>query len=486
VPRPSVLHVVSELYPFAKTGGLADVAAALPAALRDASVDARVIVPGYPAMLDALQTADSVWRSEDLFGGGPARLLSGFLAGTEVPAHVLDCPGLYRRPGGPYQDGSGRDFPDNARRFAALGWVAAELAFFSAEKWRVDVLHSHDWQAGLAIAYAKLRGKGRNACVATIHSLAYPGSFPRELLHELGLPPEAYAIEGVEFFGRLSFLKAALHYADRITTVSPTYAREIQEDGLGGGFEGLLRARSANVSGILNGVDYRHWDPATGLHLPRRYDAKDLRGKAFCKAALEKRLGLVANPHAPLYGVVSRLVWQKGIDWVIQILPWLVSRGARLAVLGSGDPALASALQDLARAHPDHVAVTLGYDESLSHLMQAGSDGLLVPSRTEPCGLTQLYALRYGTPPIVRRTGGLADTVVDATETAKRARAATGFSFDAATAAGLKGALERALDSYDNSLEFRQIQRAGMKADFGWEGPAQRYAALYEELVARA
>ncbi|HEX7668336.1 MAG TPA: glycosyltransferase, partial [Polyangiaceae bacterium] len=258
------------------------------------------------------------------------------------------------------------------------------------------------------------------------------------------------------------------------------------QDGLGGGFEGLLRSRSGTVSGILNGVDYREWDPATGLHLPRRYDSKDLRGKAFSKAALEKRLGLLANPRAPLYGVVSRLVWQKGIDWVVELVPWLVSRGARLAVLGTGDPAIASALQALARAHPGQVALTLGYDEALSHLMQAGSDGLLVPSRTEPCGLTQLYALRYGTPPIVRRTGGLADTVVDATPGARKAKTATGFSFDAPTAEGLKGALERALDLYENPAEFRRIQRAGMKADFGWAGPAQRYVELYERMLGRS
>jgi starch synthase len=489
VPRPSVLHVVSELYPFVKTGGLADVAAGLPAALRDASVDARVIVPGYPAVLDAIQKADSVWHSEDLLGGGAARVLAGTLAGNGVPAYVVDCPGLYRRKGGPYQDESGVDFPDNARRFAALGWAAAELALSSDEKLSVDVLHAHDWQAGLAIAYAKLRGDRGDrdnrgpACVATIHSIAYPGGFDRGVLSELALPPGSYSIHGVEFFGSVSFLKAALYYADRITTVSPTYAREIQEDGLGGGFEGLLRARSANVSGILNGVDYREWDPSTGLHIPRRYDAKDLRGKAFAKEALERRLGFPVNPRAPLYGVVSRLVWQKGIDWVVEVLPWLISRGARLAVLGTGDASIATALRVLARRHPDHVAVTLGYDEALSHLMQAGCDGILVPSRTEPCGLTQLYALRYGSPPVVRRTGGLTDTVVDATATARKSRTATGFSFDVPTADGLKGALGRALELYEDTAEFRRIQRAGMRADFGWGAPARRYVELYEAMI---
>jgi starch synthase len=485
VSRPSVLHVVSELYPFVKTGGLADVASGLPAALRDRSVDARVIIPGYPAIRDSIQTAHAVWQDDtDFFGGGPVRVLAATLTGCEVPVYVVDCPGLFSRKGGPYQDEAGVDFPDNAHRFAALGWAAAELAVSTGEHGSL-VLHAHDWQAGLAIAYAKLH-RSSPACVATIHSIAYPGSFDRALLGELKLPLESYSIEGVEFFGRLSFLKAALYYADHVTTVSPTYAREIQEDGKGGGLEGLLRARSASVSGILNGVDYREWDPASGNHIPRRYGIRDLRGKAVAKEALERRLGFQTSPRAPLFGIVSRLVWQKGIDWVVEVVPWLVARGARLAILGTGDAALATALQTLALQHPTQIAVTVGYDESLSHLMQAGSDAIVVPSRTEPCGLTQLYALRYGSPPVVRRTGGLADTVIDATDAARRSKTATGFVFDTPTADGLRGALERMLELYDRPPEFRRVQRTGMSADFGWSGPAERYVELYEALIANA
>lgn len=468
-----------------KTGGLADVAAALPVALRGASIDARIVIPGYPAIVDALRAATSIWTYDgDFFGAGAARILTGTLAGVDAPVYVVDCPGLYRREAGPYQDEAGLDFPDNARRFAGLGWAAAELASFHANA-ATDILHAHDWQAGLAIAYAKLRGRPGLLTVATIHSIAYPGAFDRTILDDVLLPPESYSIHGVEFFGRVSFLKAALYYADHITTVSPTYALEIREDGLGGGFEGLLRARSHEISGILNGVDYDEWDPATGLHIPRRYHAADLRGKAAAKTALERRLGLKSSPRSPLYGVVSRLVWQKGIDWVVEVLPWFVSRGARLAVLGTGDAAIASELQNLARRYPDSVVVTLGYDEELSHLMQAGCDGIIVPSRTEPCGLTQLYALRYGSPPVVRRTGGLRDTVVDATDAARRNKTATGFTFDVPSAEGLKGALERALDLYDDAPEFRRVQRAGMKADFSWRGPAARYAELYASMSSK-
>jgi starch synthase len=482
LPRLRALHVVSELYPIVKTGGLADVAAGLTIALRSLGIDARAIMPGYPAVLAAIASAEELVRDPGLFGGGPARILDARLKDGS-PLYVLDCPGLYHRPGGPYADVLGVDYVDNPRRFAALGWAAARLATSDHPDLRADILHAHDWQSGLAVAYVKLAGRPSPRCVATIHSIDYPGAFARTAFPELSLPEQAYSVHGVEFYGRISFLKAALYYADRITTVSPTYAREIQQDGRGGGFEGLLRTRSADLTGILNGVDYAEWSPETDRHLPRHYFAHDFRGKRAAKLALRKRLGLADTPRTPLFGVVSRLVWQKGIDWVVELIPWLVENGAQLAVLGSGDPRLMTAIADAATRYPEQIGAMVGYDEALSHLVQAGSDSILVPSRAEPCGLTQMYALRYGSPPVVRRTGGLADSVVDADERALRDGFATGFSFDEPSAEGLRGALARALDVYRNANAWKRLQRTGMSADFGWARSAELYASLYESLL---
>ena len=388
---------------------------------------------------------------------------------------------MFRRSGGPYQDDRGDDWPDNHRRFAALGWAARALA--ARPDLRPDVVHAHDWQGGLALAYVKLMSAGP-PCVATIHSIDYAGAFDASVMPELGLPNSAYSMYGVEFFGRVSFLKAALYYADRITTVSPTYAREIQMNGKGGGFEGLLRARSGILTGILNGADYAEWNPATDRHLAARYSREDLSGKARAKAALQRRAGLDVDPAAPLFGIVSRLVWQKGIDWVVTLIPWLVEKGAELVVLGSGDPRLTGAIADLAKRYPTRVAALVGYDEGLSHIVQAGSDSMLVPSRSEPCGLTQLYALRYGSPPVVRRTGGLADTIVDATADTLRDGTGTGFSFDDASAEGLRGALERAMTLRGAADSWQALVKTGMAANFDWGRSARQYAELYASLLA--
>ena len=482
MPRLRALHVVSELYPIIKTGGLADVATGLTGALRALGLDARVVIPGYPAVMSALRDAHEVLRDPWLFQGGPARILDAQTA-DGVPLYVLECPGLFERAGGPYADERGKDFPDNHRRFAALGWAAARLATSDHPDLRADVLHAHDWQAGLAVAYVKLAGRSSPRCVTTIHSIDYPGSFDRAVLPELSLGEPSYSMNGVEFYGRLSFLKAGLYYADRITTVSPTYAREIQQAGRGGGFEGLLRTRSADLVGILNGVDYAEWSPDTDRHLSRRYSAHDFRGKRAAKQSLRKRLGLAEVPRTPLFGVVSRLVWQKGIDWVVDLIPWLVDNGAQLAILGSGDPGLMRAIADGAHRYPASVGAMVGYDESLSHLVQAGSDSILVPSRSEPCGLTQMYALRYGSPPVVRRTGGLAASVVDATPSSLREGTATGFSFDEPSAEGLREALRRAIETYRQAPLWKKLQRAGMEVDLGWARSAEAYRALYASLL---
>jgi starch synthase len=476
------LHVVSELYPIVKTGGLADVAAGLTSALRTLGVDARVLIPGYPAVMSAVRDAHELVRDPGLFHGGPARILDARTAdGTAL--YVLECAGLFQRPGGPYADERGVDFADNHRRFAALGWAGARLATSDHPDLRADILHAHDWQAGLAVAYVKLGGRPTPRCVTTIHSIDYPGTFDRAVLPELALAEHVYSVYGVEFWGRLSFLKAGLYYADRITTVSPTYARELQQDGRGGGFEGLLRTRSADLTGILNGVDYAEWSPEIDRFLPRHYSAQDFRGKRAAKQALRKRLGLADAPRTPVFGIVSRLVWQKGIDSVVELIPWLVENGAQLAILGSGDPALMSKIAEGATRYPESVGAMVGYDESLSHLVQGGSDAILVPSRTEPCGLTQMYALRYGSPPIVRRTGGLADSVVDATERTLREGVATGFAFDDPSVEGLRDALARAIRIYRQPSAWKKLQRAGMAADFGWARSAEVYANLYESLL---
>jgi starch synthase len=482
LPRLRALHVVSELYPIVKTGGLADVAAGLTVALRTLGVDARVLMPGYPAVMRALRDAHEVVRDPGLFHGGPARILDARTA-DGTPLYVLECPGLFQRSGGPYVDERGLDFPDNHRRFAALGWAGARVATSDHPDLRADILHAHDWQAGLAVAYVKLAGRASPRCITTIHSIEYPGAFDRSVLPELALPEHVYSVYGVEFYGRLSFAKAGLYYADRITTVSPTYARELQQDGRGGGFEGLLRTRSADLTGILNGVDYAEWSPETDRHLPRRYFAQDFRGKRAAKQALRKRLGLAEAPRTPIFGIVSRLVWQKGIDWVVELIPWLVENGAQVAILGSGDPGLMRAIADCATRYPESVGAMVGYDESLSHLVQAGSDSILVPSRTEPCGLTQMYALRYGSPPVVRCTGGLADSVVDATEQSLREGFATGFAFDEPSVEGLQGALSRAMEVYRQAPVWKRLQRSGMAADFGWPRSAEVYANLYESLL---
>ncbi|HET8728628.1 MAG TPA: glycogen synthase GlgA [Alphaproteobacteria bacterium] len=481
-----VLHAASELFPLVKTGGLADVAAALPPALADQGVDARILVPGYPSVMAEAGDMRPMLTDGDLFGGGKARLLAGRLDRVGVQAYVLDCPGLFDRPGNLYTGPDGRDWPDNHRRFAALGWAAARLggAFGPAGDpgWRPDIVHGHDWQAGLAPAYLALGGAGTRT-VMTIHNLAYQGWFPAAVLPELGLPPDSFRIDGVEYYGGVGFLKAGLHYADRLTTVSRTYAREVQAPEHGAGLDGLLRVRAGDLVGIVNGADYAVWNPETDPALPRSYSACTPDGKADAKATLQARMGLPVEPHAPLFGVVSRLTWHKGLDLLLGALPSLVDRGGQLVLLGSGERGLEDGFEAAAAAWPHRVAVRLGYDEVLAHLIEGGADVILVPSRTEPCGLTQIYALRYGSLPLVRRTGGLADTVVDATPENVAAGTATGFVFDDATVEALSAAIASACTLWQDHDLWRALQQTAMHADFSWARAAREYAALYSELI---
>ena len=470
-----VLAVASEVFPLVKTGGLADVMGALPRALAKQGVEVRTLLPGYPAVMDALADAEPVHAMAALHGGA-ARVLAATVAGLAL--FVLDAPHLFARPGNPYQGPDGADWPDNARRFAALGRVAADIGLGAVPGWVPTVVHCHDWQAGLAPAYLALAGGARPRTVMTIHNLAFTGQVPMALWRELGLPPEALGTEGVEFYGAIGFMKAGLYYADAITTVSPSYAAEIQTPAFGCGYDGLLRARGGVLHGILNGLDETVWDPWTDPALTARFRKGHLRGKAKCKAALQARLGLAADPAAPVFGVVSRLTGQKGTDLVLDTLPTLLAGGGQLAVLGTGEPALEDRVRAAAAAHPGQVAAQIGYDEALSHAMIAGVSALLVPSRFEPCGLTQMMAMRYGALPVVSRVGGLADTVVDANEAALRAGVATGIVGEA-SAAGLDRALRRTFGLWRDQPAWAGAQRAGMAAAMGWDAAAARYADVF-------
>ncbi len=476
-----VLFVTSEAYPLAKSGGLADVSAALPIALKRGGIDVRILLPGYPGAGARLKNPCIEARLEPLLGVTDAALISGELPDSDVPVLLVHAPSLFARDGGLYQDRHGHDWPDNALRFAFLAHVAARVARGCLEDWAPDVLHANDWHAGLAPLLLATQDGPRPATVFTIHNLAFQGNFPPDLIHHLGVPSSVFHADGVEFYGQLSFLKAAIRYSDKITTVSPTYAREVLTPEFGCGFDGVLQNRQRDFSGILNGIDETVWNPLFDLNLPRPYGARDIAGKRVCKAELQHQLGLEVNAEIPLIGFVSRLTHQKMADVVIDAVPAIVASGAQLTLLGTGDPGFESALEELARRFPEQVAVEIGYDEPAAHRLQGGADILLAPARYEPCGLTQLYALRYGTVPVVRRTGGLADTVADVTSPALTDHQATGFVFDEASVDGLMSGVDRALAHYREPLTWRRLQLQGMSQDFSWGASAAQYMALYSE-----
>lgn len=481
-----VLHAAAELYPWVKSGGLGDVVAALPPALAAAGLDTRLILPGFTAFLDSFADITDIARLATPYAGERVRLVRARPPRGGPAVYLIDHPAFYDRPGGPYADPQGRDWPDNHRRFGLFGWVAAALARGADPDWRPHILHGHDWHAGLAPAYLAALSPGEAAVpsVFTIHNLAYSGAFPAAFFADLALPPAFFSMHGVEFYGQVSFLKAGLYYADRLTTVSPTYASEIQTPAFGCGFEGLLRSRSAALSGILNGVDPQIWDPRHDELLPQPYGSADAKaGKARAKAALQRRLGLAETPGAPLFGTVSRLTPQKGLDLVLAALPEMVAQGAQFVLLGSGDGDLEAGFARTAETGRGQVAVALGYDEDLAHRIIAGVDVVLVPSRFEPCGLIQLYALRYGSLPLVRRVGGLADTVVAADAVTLAEDRATGFAFDGDTAEALLAAIARALELYRQPVLWRRVMRRAMSRDFSWDAAARRYLALYRELA---
>ena len=480
-----VLYVTSEIAPLIKTGGLADVSGALPVALRRIDVDVRVLVPGYPKVMAQMGPHEVVATFHDLPGYPSCRLIFSIMK-SGVPLLVLDCPALYQRGGGPYSDSDGHDWQDNALRFGLLSRVAALLGCADSPlSWRPDLVHGNDWQTGLTGVYlSEARGAVPN--VITIHNLAFQGNFRPRKVEVLHLPPASYNINGIELYGNMSFLKGGLYYAHHITTVSPNYAREIQEPELGFGLQGLLHARSSDITGILNGIDTDEWNPETDRYLAGNFSAERMAGKARNKEALQLKMGLDLNPDVPLLGVVSRLTHQKGLDLLLEIAPRLLEFPVQLVILGTGEAQMQRAAQQLADENPGKVAALIGFDEGLSHLVEAGADMFVMPSRFEPCGLNQFYSQRYGTPPIVHNTGGLADSVVDCTVGTLKDGTASGFAFDGMTAENLYETIRRAVDLFGDKRKWKSLCRNCMIKDFSWETSARAYRRVYLKVLGRS
>ncbi|PWJ21284.1 glycogen synthase GlgA [Jannaschia seohaensis] len=472
-----ILFVASECAPFVKTGGLADVIGAVPKALAPLGARVRVLLPAYPALSAQVAQGAEVMALDDLMGG-PARVLAIEAQGVDLL--LLDAPHLYDRPGNIYLGPDGRDWHDNWARFAALSRVGAMVAQGALGDWAPDVVNAHDWQAGLVPAYLAEAGT-RVPSVVTIHNIAFQGVFGPEILGQIGLPGHWHSVDRGEYYGGFSYLKAGLMACDRITTVSPTYARELMRGEFGMGLDGVMRARRADLSGIVNGIDLDAWNPETDPALPAPYGARTLGRKAANRDALMVRFGLEPGS-GPLFCVVSRLTEQKGLDLLLEAIPTLLARDARLALLGSGEKWMEDAFSGAAARHAGRIGTVIGYDEGLSHLMQGGSDAILIPSRFEPCGLTQLYGLRYGTVPVVARTGGLADTVIDANPAAIEAGVATGVQFSPIDALGLQDAINRTCDLFEDQTGWAAMQRRGMKQPVGWNSSAQAYLSLFRSL----
>ncbi|WP_162894844.1 glycogen synthase GlgA [Rhizobium terrae] len=477
-----VLSVTSEIFPLVKTGGLADVTGSLPKALAALGIETTTLIPGYPKVMEQLKSATPLVTFEDLLGEKASLLHTRF---EGLSLFVLDAPSLYDRPGGPYVDERGADHPDNWKRFAALSLAAAEIADGVLPGWVPELVHTHDWQSALTSVYMRERNC-MTPVVLTIHNLAFQGQCGAELLDHLGLPPHAYSMDRLEYFGDISFLKGGLQTADAITTVSPTYAREILTPRFGMGMDGVLNARVSVLRGIVNGIDLDIWDPSTDPHLPRNYDVGSLRRKRENRAVLLELFGLDASHEGPVFSAVSRLTWQKGFDMFAETADEVVNNGGMVIVFGQGDKDIEQALLNTASRFAGRMAVHVGYDEPTAHLIHGGSDAIVQPSRFEPCGLTQLYALRYGCVPVVSRTGGLSETIIDANDAAMSARVATGFQFHPVTTDGLRLALRRALHAYQDPKMWARLQNQGMKAKFSWERSAQQYAAVYANLVRKS
>ncbi|BFM50999.1 glycogen synthase GlgA [Marinomonas sp. THO17] len=475
-----ILFAASEIYPLIKTGGLADVAGALPLALRNKGHDVKLIMPAYQGILEKV---DPILRSINLgnpFGVGDLRILETRIKENNTPIWLLQCQALYERDFGPYVDQNGQDFADNHLRFCALSWAAAKLVVdTSISEWQADILHLNDWQTGFAAAYLASWKLPHPPIVTTVHNLRYNGSFDMHKFADTQISYDLLTMHGMEFYGRFSGLKAGLVYADAITTVSPTYAREILTPEYGDGLDGVLNAMSDKLTGILNGVDYQQWNPAKDEHIAQTYDSNTLDNKNANKQALLQENKLNQDTSQLLFGVVSRLTEQKGLDLVLQALPEFLDTGVKFVLLGSGDKYLEEGFLALEKRYPQQVAIRLGYDEAYSHRLQAGVDVLLIPSRFEPCGLTQLYALKYGTLPLVRQTGGLADTVFEIGNTAN------GFHFEEANKEALSACMWRAMEAYRQTDKWKQRQLNAMQYDHSWESVTDNWQDLYQSLISK-
>lgn len=477
----SILFVTSEMAPWVKTGGLGDVAAALPAALYRAKQDIRVLLPAYPALKQAFPEATVIAELPSLAPALPAaRLLATEADG--LPLLLLDCPELYSRPGNPYLDAEGHDWADNGIRFGLLSRVAARLGQSGSPiGWQADVVHVNDWQSALAPAF--LHYEGGAPSVITVHNIAFQGNFDRSMRSGLGLPEHAWRFDGVEYHDQLSFLKAGLQLATQISTVSPTYAREIEDEHFGYGLAPLLRHRRAALRGILNGIDTNIWNPASDPALAHPYAANRLASKRLNKTALQGEMGLDTRDDRPLFGVISRLTEQKGLDLLLTIGDGIPHLPAQLVLLGSGDKKMEAGFTALAERFPGQVAVRLGFDENLAHRIEAGADCFLMPSRFEPCGLNQMYSLRYGTPPLVNATGGLADTVVDLNPASLADKTANGFVLQESSPHALWQTMERVCRTWPDKRLWQRIQRNGMRHDFSWTAAAAEYVDLYHNAI---
>ncbi len=477
-----ILFATSEAFPLIKTGGLGDVAGSLPRALLGLKQDVRLILPAYADVLERIGRLKTV--AEFFSRQHSLRLLAGTLPGTRVPVWLVDCPELFDRPGNPYLGPDGAPWPDNAWRYSLFADAVAEVANNQLGlDWQPDVVHCHDWQTGLIPALLS-RQTRRPATVFTIHTLAYQGTYPYQTFLDLGLPPELWHIDALEYHSQLSFIKGGLVFADRINTVSPSYAREIQTPEFGYGLDGLLRYRHAALSGILNGIDLKEWNPGNDPFLAETYNRRSLANKAVNKYALQQNLGLDTTADTLLIGFVGRLVEQKGVDILLDGIEEILSLPLQLAMLGSGESAFETAMLKLAKQHAGQVEVKIGYSESLAHQIEAGADVFLMPSRFEPCGLNQMYSMRYGTLPVVRSVGGLADTVIDATKTNLAAKTATGFVFSGVQGRDLYQTLVRACDLYQDKGVWKSVQLTGMGRDFSWQNSAQEYLKLYQAAIA--
>ncbi|MEQ1486302.1 glycogen synthase GlgA [Methyloglobulus sp.] len=474
-----ILFVTSEAHPLIKTGGLADVSGSLPKALAELSQDVRLIMPNYQAIKPH---GDVRFLCSLRVDNREVNILETQMPDNQVTVWLVDYPDFFNRPGNPYLDEQGEPWPDNADRFALFCRIAVEVAMNRAYlDWQPDIVHCNDWQSGLVPAFLSLETT-KPASVFTIHNMAYQGLFPAASIQGLNLPGQLWNPGGLEFHNMLSFIKGGLIYANHITTVSPTYALEIQTPTFGYGLEGLLEYRKDYLSGIINGIDIDLWNPEADPLIAQQYRAASLPDKKLNKAELQRRLSLPVNNRVPLFALIGRLVEQKGIDLILDCLPEMMAMPMQFVLLGSGDKDFEQRLQNLAQVYPDKMAITLGYDETLAHLIEAGSDVFLMPSRFEPCGLNQMYSQRYGTLPIVRKTGGLADTVVDSLPETISDRTATGFVFNEANASSLLETIKRAMILYSDQKTWTKIQANAMAKDFSWQSSAEQYLTLYRSL----